>query len=106
MGDDGDKVPALQMPHRFGDAELFQKIDVGHRGDLFRIELRCAADGIEVDRADLLQAGQRLFAHAAFADDGPHAELPQNIRLIRLFPDTGGRAGGFDMPVFRPRLAA
>src|SRR5581483_3567372 len=86
-------------PHRFGNAELLQEVHARHARDLFGIELGRAPDGVEIDRADLLETLQGLFAHAALADDGAHAELAQDVRLIRLLTNAGRRPGGLDVPV-------
>ena len=54
-GDDGGKVLHAQVPHGFGDAE-FHQVDVEHLLDGFGVILRRSADGVQVDRAALLQS--------------------------------------------------
>ena len=63
-----------------------------------RVELRGAADGVEVDRAALLQRGERLRAHAALADDGAHAVAADHVGLVGLLANAGGRARRHDLP--------
>ena len=58
-----------------------------------RVELRRAADGVQVDRAALLQRRQRLRAHAALADHRAHAVTPDDVGLVRLLADARRRAG-------------
>src|SRR4029078_7618480 len=69
---DRREVFHFELPHRLRRAELEQR-DAIHFPDRARVELRRAADGVQVDGAMFLQCGQRLRAHAAFADHGTHA---------------------------------
>ena len=47
-GDDGGEIADVEVPHRFGRPELHQR-DAVDAIDAARVELRRAADGIEVD---------------------------------------------------------
>ena len=64
--------------------------------DRARVELRGAADRVQVDGAVLLQRRERLRAHAALADDRAHAVALDDLALIRLLADARRRSGGGD----------
>ena len=91
----------VEVPHRLGRAELHQR-HAGHALDAARVELRRAADGVEIDGAGLLQPGQRLRAHAALADDRAHAVALDDVGLVRLLADARRRAGGGHAPAPSP----
>ena len=76
-----------------------RKCDAFHLLDAVGIVLGRAADGVQVDGAVLLQGGQGLGAHAAFADDRPDAEFADDVRLVGLLADAGGGAGRLDLPL-------
>src|SRR5690349_18468209 len=63
-GHDRREVLDRQVPHRFGRAELHQR-DAVDLLDRARVELRRAADGVQIHGAVILHRGQRLRAHAA-----------------------------------------
>ena len=63
-----------------------------------RVELRRAADGVQVDRAVFLERRQRLRAHAALADHRADAVPLDDLALIRLLANAGRRTGGRDAP--------
>ena len=67
-----------------------------------RVELRRAADRVQVDGAVLLQRGERLRAHAALADHRAHAVALDDLALIRLFANARRRTGGGDAPALSP----
>src|SRR4029078_4292601 len=60
--DDRREVLDLEVPHLFRRADLEQRHFIVLL-DRPGVELRCAADGIQVHRSVLLQRGQRLRAH-------------------------------------------
>src|SRR5471032_2161351 len=78
------------MPHRFGRAELQQR-DVVYPFDGASVELRRAADGVQIDGAVFLEARERLRAHAALADDDADAVALDDLGLIRLFANADRR---------------
>src|SRR4051812_48188085 len=55
--DDRGEILHGEMPHRFGRAELEQR-HVVYLLDRARVELRGAADGVEVHRAVFLERGE------------------------------------------------
>ena len=75
--DDASEAFRLQVPHRFRNTELHE-VDAIDVLEAFRIILRSAADGIQVNTAMLLQRSQRLRSHAAFADD---ARMPNFLMM-------------------------
>src|SRR5581483_8130230 len=66
--------------------------------DRTRVELRRAANGIQIDRAEVFHRGERLRAHAAFADDGADAVPLDDLALIWFLANARRRAGGVDAP--------
>src|SRR6185503_9253986 len=86
-----------EMPHRFGRSEVEER-DAVDALDRPRVELRGAADGVEIDRAVLLQGRQRFRAHAAFADHRADAVALDDFRLVWLLTDARRRPGGRDAP--------
>src|SRR2546426_10358485 len=81
--DDRGEIFDGQVPHRFRRAELEEGYAV-HLRDRARVELRGAADGVEVDSAVLLHRRKRLRPHAALADDAAHAVALDDLTLIGL----------------------
>ena len=71
-GDDGREVPRFEYPHGFGDAEFLQQIDAVDFGQAARVELRGAADGVEINGAQFLQRRQGLL---------PMPPLPMTARM-------------------------
>ncbi len=65
------------------NVELVNAEDVRDR---LRDQRGRAADGVQIDRRPGLTRGQRARSHAALADHGPHAEVLQDLRLVRLLP--------------------
>ena len=63
-----------------------------------RVELRGAADGVQIHRAVLLERRERLRAHAALADHRAHAVALDDLALIRLLANARRRTGGGDAP--------
>ena len=96
-GDDGREVLELQVPHRLGGAEFLQRHPV-HPLDAAGVELRRSADPVEVDRAVLLQPGQGLGTHSALADHRADAVAADDVGLVGLLADAGGRSGRGDRP--------
>src|SRR4029077_4953147 len=66
--------------------------------DRLRVELRRAADRVQVHGAVLLERRQRLRAHAALADHRADTVALDDLALVQLLPDAGRRAGGGDAP--------
>ena len=97
-GDDGGEPFHPQMPHGFGYAEL-EQVDVENLFDGPRVELGGSADTVEIDSSVLLESGQSLWPHTAFADDGADAVAADYVGLVGLFTDGGGRAGGLHGPL-------
>src|SRR5438445_9817857 len=95
--DDRWKIADGEMPHGFGRAEVEQRHAVD-AGDRPRVELRRAADRVQVYGPVFLQRGERLRAHAAFTDDGTDAVPLDDLALIRLLPNAGRRPRGSDAP--------
>src|SRR5687768_13817496 len=85
------------MPHRFGCAELHQRYVVGAL-DAARIELRSAADRVQVYRAGLLEPLQRLRTHTALPHNRAYAVTAKNLGLIRFLADARRRTGRRDFP--------
>ena len=87
-----DRCEAVQpqVPHRLGHAQ-FEQVDPFNPLDAFGVILRRAADRVEIHRPLFLEASERLFAHATFANHRPQTELFDDVRLERLFPHRGRR---------------
>src|SRR5271170_5931855 len=85
------------MPHRLGNPKLDQ-IHAQHLFHRARVELRRAADGIQIHRAGFLQGRERLWTHAALADHGAHSVLLDNGDLVWLLADAGSWTRGLHHP--------
>jgi hypothetical protein len=82
-----------EFPDGFRRAELLVEVHVAHVLDALGQHLRRAADGVEIDAPMLLARRQRSGSHATFADDAAHAEIADDLPLVRLLTD-GGRGSG------------
>ena len=97
-GHDRHEIVHVEFPHGFGDAEI-EQAHAQHLVDGARVILRRAADAVEINRAVFLQRRQGLLAHAALAHHRTHAEVLDDVGLIRLLAAAGGGAGGLDGPL-------
>ena len=93
----GREILELEVPHGLGRAEFEPRHPI-HLLDAPGVELCRAPDGVEVHGPVLLEAGQGLGAHAALAHHHAHAELADDVGLVRLLADAGGGAGGGHLP--------
>src|SRR5688572_12067240 len=85
------------MPHRFGRAKLHQRYVIGAL-DAPRVELRSAADRVQVHGAGLLEPLQRLRPHTALPHNRAYAVTAKNLGLIRFLADARRRTGRGDFP--------
>src|SRR5438128_12032249 len=85
------------MPHRLRRPEFHQRDSVD-TFDRSRVELRGAADRIEIHGAMPLERRERLRAHAALPDYGADAISTDDVGLIRLLADARRRARGGHAP--------
>src|SRR3954470_9065570 len=94
---DSREIFDAQVPHRFGRTEFHQRHAV-HRLYRARVELRRAADGVEVHGALLFHRGERFRAHAALADHHADAVALDDLTLVRLLAHARRRPGGGHPP--------
>ena len=57
-----------------------------------------AAYTVQINTAMLAARFEGLVAHAAFADDAANAEVANDLPLVRLLTNRGGRSSGGDLP--------
>jgi hypothetical protein len=91
--DDGREVlDELEVPHRLGRAELEQRHAV-HPFDAARVELRGAADRVQVDGAVLLQRRPASSAPCRPCRSRRARRSADDVGLVGLLADAGGGAG-------------
>ena len=81
---DRREVLHFEFPYGFWTAELLEP-DAQHALNALRIDLRSTSDAVEVDSALLLARLLSLWPHAAFPDDGLHAETLDDVGLVGFF---------------------
>src|SRR5689334_8094437 len=85
------------MPHSLRGSKLHEGNPV-YPVDAPGVKLCSSADSVEVHGAMLLEASQRLARHTALADHRAHAELADDVGLVRLLANAGRRAGRGHLP--------
>jgi hypothetical protein len=73
-------------------------VDAVHPGDALAKRHRQPAEGVQVHRPALRERGQRLRAHAAFANNAADAVGLDGFGLEGLLAHGGFGAGGDDCP--------
>ena len=80
--DNGREIPHFEFPDRLGTPELFEA-DAEDTLDTLGVDLRGAADAVQLDATVFLAGLLGFGSHSAFPDDGPNPESLDDIGLIR-----------------------
>jgi len=83
--DDGWEVLYFELPNGFWGAKLVIVIDIWNIDNRGGENLRCAADGMQIDTAEFFAGFGGFRAHATFANDGLQAETFDERGFVRLF---------------------
>src|SRR4029078_13151675 len=97
-GHDCWKVADFQVPHRFRGSELHER-HTGDAIDAAGIELRRAADTVQVNTSGFLQTGECFRTHSALPDHDTDTISLQDLRLVRLFANARCRPAGSHLPL-------